>query len=355
MNKLSLFSRFSSKEQTLFAKRLAFLVRAGVPLVTGLQMIKKQMGSKRKTQILEFIIADVESGKDLATSLSRFRTMFGGFTINIVRAGESGGILHQNLNYLAEELKKRHALKKKVVGALVYPLFIMAATLVVAGLLVLFVFPKIIPVFKSLQFELPLSTKILLAVSSFLLAYGLWLILGVIVCMILFGILNRKVLPVRRIVHTIILHIPLLGKMVQTYQLTNFTRTLGLLLKSGIRITSALTIVSDTTENVLYREAFLKISDEVATGRKLSSELTKRSRLFTALVPEMVAIGETSGNLSETLLYLSDMYENELDELTRGLSNAIEPVLMIFMGLIVGFIAISIITPIYGITQSLSR
>ena len=350
-----LYRRFSSKEQTLFAKRLSFLVRAGVPLLSGLRMIKKQVRSKGKMKIFESIIQDVEGGKSLSVSLERFRNIFGGFTVNIVRSGESGGILHQNLNYLAEELQKKHALKKKVIGSLVYPFFIMLATLCVAGLLVLFIFPKIMPIFKSLNYELPSTTKALLWMSNFLLTYGFYVALGIIVFAAAFFILYKKVIQVRRVTNTVILKIPLLGKMVRTYQITNFCRTLGLLLKSGVRIVEGLTIVADTTENVLYRESFLEVGKNISTGRKLSVELEKRQDLFTALIPEMVMIGEASGNLSETLLYLSDMYEHELDDLTKNLSNSIEPVLMIFMGLMVGFIAISVITPIYGITQSLSR
>lgn len=318
-------------------------------------MLQKQTRSKRRHAIYDSVISDVESGKNLSSSLAKFSHIFGDFIINIVRAGEHGGILHQNLNYLAEELQKRHELKQKVVGSLIYPLFIMLATFLVAGLLVLFIFPKIIPIFKSLNFGLPLSTKILLAVSNFFIAHSLYIFLGVIVLAIAFFIMMKKSITVRRIMSRAVLRIPIIGKIIQLYYITNFCRTLGLLLKSGIRIVEGLSIIAQSTGNVSYREASHSLSKNISTGRKLSLGLEDHKHLFSDVTPQMVAIGEISGNMAETLLYLADMHEHELEDLTKNLSNSIEPVLMIIMGLVVGFIAISVITPIYGITQNLSR
>ena len=353
--KVPFYVRLSIKEQAHFAKRLSFLIRAGVPIAESLRIMRRQTKSKSKGRIFEKIIHDVSSGMFLATSLERLEHIFGNFAVNIIRIGESSGILDQNLEYLADELKKRRELQQKVFSALVYPIFITIATVGLTGVLTVYIFPKIRPIFESMKVNLPLSTKILIWTSDFLSKYGLYVILGIIVTAILGAIMVKKVKPVRIAAHRLILKIPITGAIALGYNMTNFCRTLGLLLKGDVKIMEAIAITRNSTVNEVYRKEMLKVIEGVSKGEKMSKHLEKRPDIFPDLMTQMIAIGESTGNLSDTLLYLADMYETEVDDMTKNLSSSIEPVLMIFMGFLVGFMAVSVITPIYEITKSLQR
>jgi type II secretory pathway component PulF len=267
--------------------------------------------------------------------------------------GEQSCILSDNLNYLAEELKKKQQMRRKITGAMFYPVFIVCATLLLTAGLTIFVFPKVLPIFTSVNLNLPISTKILIFVSHFLINYGFYLLLFLIAVAVAFTFAMRTP-KFKMVIERIILKIPLAGSISQNYYLSNFCRTLGLLLKGDSRLDVAINITATTTENLVYRQEFERVGDFVDKGGKISVYLLSRPGLFPDMLSHMVAIGETAGNLSETFLYLADMYEAEVDDLTKNLSGLIEPVLMVFMGLLVGFIAISIITPIYSVTQKLT-
>lgn len=346
------FLRLSSQDKILLAKRLAILVKAGVPILESLEMIKSQATSRAMVYITSCLIKDVENGQFLSTALGKFKNIFGEFTINIIRVGETSGTLYENLNYLAEELKKKNALKKKVVGALVYPIFIIIATLGIAGVLTIYVFPKILPIFKSFKFQLPWTTRLLIFISDNFLNHGGLIFSGIVVLIIGLWLLLR-IKAIRYRFDLIILKVPLLGNIIQGYNMANFSRTLGLLLKSEVAIVEATNITADTTANAAYRKELRAIAENIRKGGKISKYMKVRTKLFPPILLQMVIVGETAGNLSDTLLYLAELYENEVDETSKNLSTVLEPLLMVFMGIIVGFVAVSIITPIYEITQNL--
>ncbi len=346
---------FSIKEQTMFAKRLSFLIKAGVPLLESLHLIRNQTKSSGKAKIFDAVIEDVSQGQYLSTGLGKFRNHFGEFTINLIRIGEMSGILAENLMYLAEELAKKNALQRKVKSALVYPIFISITTLGVTGMLTVFIFPKIMPVFASLNITLPLSTRILLWISVFLQSWGIHLILGIIAAIALFVFARKKIYKLHRATDHLLLMLPIAGEITRSYNVSNFCRTLGLLLHSGVHVTEALYITASVTKNLVYREAYEAIAKEVLKGETISKNIAVGTIVFPDLLSHMVAIGEKSGSLTETLRYLSDLYETEVDEKTKNLSNTIEPVLLVCMGLIVGLIAVSVITPIYDITKNLQH
>jgi type IV pilus assembly protein PilC len=347
------FVSLSIQDKTLFAKRLAVLIKSGVPILTSLRILRKQADSRSARKILDQIILDVEHGQFLSSGMAKFRAVFTDFGINIIKVGEVSGTLHENLNYLADELKKKQALRRKVINALVYPVFIIFATLGITGMLTVYVFPKILPIFKSLKFDLPLSTKILIMISDVFLNYGWFILFGVIVFAIGMWFLMR-VPAFRFLADHFVLKIPILGKLSRSYQMANFCRTLGILLESGVKIVDATKITSKSITNLAYQKQLNLLAENILKGERISTHMDRSPRLFPPILTQMVLVGETSGNLSDSLMYLAEMYENEVDDLTKNLSNVIEPVLMIFMGLIVGFIAVSIITPIYGITQNLN-
>ncbi len=348
------FFRLSTKDKTFFIKRLSFLIKAGIPVLESLHMIREQTRTKSHVKMLDIIIKDVSNGQALSTGLSKFKNAFGDFAINIVSFGETSGILSENLEYLADELKKRHALRKKIVSAFIYPAIVTVATLGITGFLMIYLFPKIIPVFTSIHMELPLSTKIVMALSNFVVHYGLLSIGLLFVLLVATTVTIKKSPLIHFYFDKYLLKTPVVGKMMQDYNLANSTRTLGLLLKSGITLSEALPIANKTTQNLVYKKEFKNLSTMVSRGEKISNYMKKHRNLFPDILSQVISVGERSGNLSDSLVYLSEMYEAEVDDFTKNISGLIEPVLMIFMGIMVGFIAISIITPIYSITQNLS-
>ena len=347
------YVRLSVKEQTFFIKRLSFLIKAGIPVLDSLHMIREQTQSKSYAYILDTVIADVSNGQYLSTSLSRYRSIFGDFSINIIGFGESTGILSENLEYLAEELKKKNALRKKIISAFIYPVVVVMATLGITAFLMLYLLPKIMPVFSSLHVKLPLSTRIVMFVSTFGERHGLALILTAIIFIIAFIVALKKSKTFHFYFDKYILKIPMIGNVIKCYNLANSTRTLGLLLKSGITVSDALPIAEKISRNLVYRKEFRNLARNVDRGEKLSKYLREQNDLFPDVLGQIVSVGERSGNLSDSLIYLSELYEGEVEDFTKNISSLIEPALMIFMGILVGFIAISIITPIYGITQNL--
>ncbi len=346
---------FSTHEQVLFAKRLSFLAKAGVTSIESMTIIRNQTKSREKRRIFDAIISDISAGQFLSTSLHRYGNLFGEFTITIIRVGEHTGRLSENLMYLAQELSKRHALKRKIQNALVYPMFITLATLGVTGLLVVFIFPKIMPIFTSLDITLPLTTRILLAVSDYLKTWGLLTILGCILACCVFFVFRALFLPFRTFTDKLILSLSIVGHIARAYNCANFCRTCGLSIDAGIQIVEALNITAQATKNTVYKNACLAIAGGSVKGEKISASMVEYPALFPDMLVHMVHIGETTGNLSETLSYLSDLYETEVEESTKNLSSTIEPMLLLTMGILVGIIAVSVISPIYEVTRHISN
>jgi type IV pilus assembly protein PilC len=216
-----------------------------------------------------------------------------------------------------------------------------------------YLFPKIMPIFTSLHSKLPLSTKIVIALSTFFQQWGWLVVVLIILAIIAYVVVMKRSVAMRFRRDEALLRMPVIGTMVQSYNCANGCRTIGLLLKSGITLSEALPITADTTRNLAYRARYRELGDAVIRGEALSQHFLTNRAYFPDMIGHLVAVGERSGSLSNTLVYLSELYDTEVDDFTKNLSTLIEPALMVFMGIIIGFIAISIITPIYGITQNL--
>ncbi len=335
----------------MFAKHLAVMIKAGMPLLDSLRLLQKQLKSKMMKRIIEDLIQGVSNGQFLSTVMEKYKNVFGDFTVNIIKVGETSGILYENLNYLAVELKKKEDSRKKVVGALIYPIIVLVMSTAVIGVLTIYVFPKILPVLKGLKTTPPLPTRILIAITNFTSAYGIYAALGVLIFIVIIWFLVTKVKSIKFLFHKIILATPLAGQISQNYSLIIFTRTLGLLLKSGIKIVEAFSITADTMGNLVYKSEIKQMIVLVTKGEEISKHLELRPQLFPLVLSAMITIGERTGNLSESLLYLSELYESELDDLTRNLTVILEPALMVVLGVVVGFIALAVIVPIYQVTQ----
>ena len=344
--------RVPFQERINFARHLSIIIKAGLPVFEGLKIIRRQTTSKKLVKIIDQLIYDVNNGQFLADSLGKYRNIFGDFFISIVRVGETSGTLAGNLTYLAEEMEKSKDLQSKVRSALIYPIIILIATLGITGLLVFFIFPKVIPVFTSLKVDLPPTTRAMIGSFNFVTNYGWYLLAALILVPVGFRLM-MFVTKFKYAMHRTMLYLPVVSPLVVNVNMTSFTRVLGILLKSGIKIVEAVTITSETFNNLAYQQALFEAAAEVQKGSQFSSSLNKQTRLFPPLLSGMIEIGENTGNLEENLAYLSEYYEKEVSTSIGNLTSFLEPALILIMGLIVGFVALSIITPIYSLTEGL--
>ena len=342
----------TSNEKILLIKQLSSLITAGVPLSESLHIIREQNRSRGLTIVLQHVLADVQNGKSLSKSLAKHPRVYGEYVLGVIAIGEATGTLGQNLGHLAEELRKQRDLKRKVISSLLYPVLITIATLMLTIFLVLYLFPKLMPIFLSLRMQLPLSTRLVIGVSQFLQHYGLLLGIATLLFAGVVVALRKRSSWWRRASATLLIKTPFLGKCIRRYNMAQSTRTLGLLLTSGMPISVALTALARLTSNPLYKEVWQNIARAVDRGETISSQCGT-STLFPSMAVHMIAVGERSGDLSKSLTYVSEIAEEELDAYTKMLSTLLEPALMVCMGLLIGLVAISIITPIYGLTQHL--
>ena len=330
------------------------VVKAGLPIFEGLTIIRQQAVSKTLQRIVDQTLEDVNNGKFLADSLERYTDIFGEFFVNIVRVGEASGTLSQNLLYLADELKKSKELRAKVRGAMVYPMIILFATLGLTSFLAFFILPKLIPVLYSLKVTLPPTTRFLLAAVDYARNYGLITLVAIAAGAVGFHFAMKKIKPFRYVMHRLIFFIPVISNLVVDVNMVTFSRVLGMLLKSGVKIVEAVTITLRTLPNLVYQDLLTKADEEVKKGGQLATILGKHPSFFPVLLSGMIRVGENTGNLEENLFYVSEYYDEEVSNSLRNLTSFLEPIMLLIMGGMVGFVAISIITPIYSLSQGVN-
>jgi len=343
----------SLTQKALFAKHLSVMIKSGVAIVEALQIIEDSAEGKLK-RVMAGVMKSVQSGHSLSDSFARYPKVFSGLFISAVSAGEKSGTLEENLNNIATQLEKEKELVGKVKGAMLYPVVILVASFLLGVAMTFLVLPKITPLFEGLQIDLPFTTRALIWFSRLVQSHGVTLFVGLVTLAVGFvWLIKRKF--TRPVTHWMLLKTPVIKKISRNANLARFCRTLGMLLKSGLVVDEALLITKDSMGNYYYQQALESVSNRIGKGTKLSDNLRQFDRLFPLMVSRMVLVGEESGKLEETLTYLADFYEVEVENATKSLSTELEPALLIVVGLVVGFLALSIITPIYDITGSIRR
>ncbi len=346
-------SRTSLSQIALFAQHLAVMLKAGLTITEALDIIQDSAQGKFK-KIIQGILKSVESGHSFSQSLAFYPKIFSGLFINTAYAGESSGTLVENLENTAEQLKKERELISKIKGAMLYPIIVLIAAFILGLCMAFLVLPKITPLFEGLKIDLPITTRALIWFSYFIQNYGFLVFLGLVVFLtFLFWLLKQKF--IKPITHWLLFKVPVVRKIIRNSNLARICRILGTLLKSGLNIDEAMEITKDTVSNFYYRRALENTCQRISKGTKLAENFMQFEELFPVMTTRMIRVGEASGKLDESLIYLSEYYEAEVDNDTKSLSTAIEPMLLIIIGLVVGFLALSIITPIYNITGGVKR
>ncbi len=342
------FGRVTSQDKVNFTRQLSTMINAGLTITKALRILENQTNPALARLIAE-VSRDVEGGKSLVGALEKYPRVFDQIYLALIRAGEAAGVLDKVLLRLADNLEKQTEFRRKVKGAMVYPVIVLGGMFAVMTIMIVFVIPKLTSIYEEFQTELPTMTKLLIGVSKF--ASSFWyLALAIIAGLFFLGRLLFKNPQFRKQFDEFTFHLPIVGKLRKALVLTEFTRTLGLLVGSGILIVEALDITCRSLGSPKYEERMKQASKEVEKGIPLATALD-RTEIFPPILPQMISVGEETGKLDEVLVKVSTYFEREADAAVKGLTTAIEPIIMIVLGVGVGFLMISIITPIYNLTS----
>jgi len=340
------------REQIHFTERLSFLLNNDVSILHSLELIRNQTKNKNRRGVYEKIRHDVSEGLTLAQSL---KGIFNDFALNIILTGERSGFLSDNISYLTLQLKKKKEMLKNLKQAFIYPLFIAFATIGITIFLILYIFPKILPIVRSLNIELPITTRAIIFTSEIVSHYGVLILFMFLALLISFFVLLKKNNKFRFFVEFFSFKIPIIGSIYQDFLLTNFCRNLSLLLKSGLSIDIALQAIETATSNLPLRLHIFRLHKFISAGGRMSQYLSQNPEIFPENFTDLLAVAEETGNILVILTNLADFHENQFVEKVKNLSQTIEPILLITAGIIVGFVAVSIVSPVYEVTHSLQK
>lgn len=335
-------------EKVVFTRQLATMIGAGLPVTQALDILRKQAGDERMSEIIEETLHNVESGGTLSSSFARYPELFNRVYVNLIKAGEASGSLDKILLRLADNEEKSAEFNSKVRGALVYPGIVMVVMVVVFIVMMTFVVPKLTTMYKDLGTELPLPTQILIGISDIFTQKWWLLIILSISGFFLYRYIASTDSGIRKMAE-LSFKVPILGNLKKETELTEFTRTLSLLVSAGLPILDSLSIVSEAVENILFRESIEAASKQVERGVNLSVPL-RADKNFPPILSQMISVGEETGKLDEVLSKVSQFFENEAEATVKNLTVALEPIIMIVLGVVVGALVISIILPIYKLT-----
>lgn len=339
-------------ERIFFTQYLHVMIRAGFSIARALDTLSRQTNNKRFKKVINEIRADVESGAPFSKSLAKYPSVFSELYVNMVAAGESSGKLDEVLSRLADKLKKDHGLISKVKGALTYPIIIVTIMIGVSILMVIVVIPRLTEIFTENNAQLPMATRILVAISNFFIHNGLIALLAVIVLIVLF-LRAVKTARGKKLLDAALLKTPVLNTIIKKVSLARFSRSLSSMLETSIPIIDTFLIISRTMGNTFYRTALEETSNRLKVGNTIAKNLEQYPRLFPPLTTQMISIGEESGSLDSISGELATFYEEEVDQTMSNLSTVIEPVLMLLLGVGVALMAVAIILPIYSLSQQI--
>jgi type IV pilus assembly protein PilC len=338
------------KDIAIFTRQLATMMKAGVPLLQSFDIVGRGNPNGSVTKLLNDIRSDVETGTSLSAAFRKYPLHFNALYCNLVEAGEAAGILESLLERLAIYMEKTEAIKSKIKSALMYPISVVIVAFVVVAVIMIFVIPSFKSVFSSFGADLPAPTLMVIAISEFFVSYW-WVIFGGIGGGIYFFMQAwRRSLKVQRVMDRIVLKLPVFGTLIEKSCIARWTRTLSTMYAAGVPLVEALDSVGGASGNTLYADATEKIQQEVSAGTSLTAAMSN-ANLFPTMVLQMCAIGEESGSVDHMLGKAADFYEAEVDEMVAGLSSLMEPIIIVFLGTLIGGIVVSMYLPIFKLGQ----
>jgi type IV pilus assembly protein PilC len=349
---ISLFEKkVKTKEIVIFTRQFSTMINAGLPLVQCLDILSSQQPNPNFKKVTSQIKVDVEGGSTFADALSKHPKIFDSLYVNLVAAGEVGGVLDTVLNRLAVYMEKNESLKNKVKGAMTYPIIVLCVAFGVVAILMIFVIPTFSDMFKQFGSALPGPTQLIVNLSSFFRKFW-WAMIGFIVALIFGFKWIRTQEKGRFYTDKMMLRLPVFGPLIRKVAVAKFTRTLGTMISSGVPIMDGLEITSKTAGNMIIENAIRAVRTAIGEGRTMSEPL-EQTGLFPGMVVQMIAVGEATGAMDQMLGKIADFYDEEVDTAVEALTSALEPMLMVFLGGIIGFVVVAMYLPIFKMASAI--
>ena len=343
--------KVSNKDLVVFTRQFSTMIDAGLPLVQGLTILAEQAENPTFKAILKEITKDVEGGSTRAEAMKKHPKVFDSLFVNLVAAGEVGGILDTILRRLAQFIEKAERLKGQIKGAMTYPIVVMAIAIIVIAVILVFVIPVFEDMFKSFGSALPTPTQIVVNMSRFLKGNIHWVIIGL--GALIYGFKRyRNTASGRKQTDTLFLKLPIFGNLLKKTAVARFTRTLGTMISSGVPILDALEIVAKTAGNVVIEEIIYEVRGSIAEGQTIAEPLSEND-IFPGMVIQMIAVGEATGALDSMLEKIADFYDEEVDAAVAALTSMLEPLLLLFLGGAIGGLVIAMYLPIFGMAAAM--
>lgn len=347
----ALFEGVKTRDKITFAKNLAKMTEAGLPITRALSILERQAKGQFK-KVLVGLEDSLNKGDTLSDAMNVYPKVFSTLFISMVKAGEESGNLAQSLQNVGMQMEKSYLLTKKIRGAMMYPAVIFSLMIVIGVLMMVYMVPTLTATFVGLGIKLPLSTRIIIWISNFLKSYFIYVILGTI-AFIFLSVMGYRTKRGQRISDYMFLHTPVIKEIVKQINSARTARTLSSLISSGVDIVLAIGITKEVIQNSYYKTVLEKIQEVIQKGEPISGVFTANPKLYPLFVGEMVSVGEETGKIGEMLLGVATYYEEEVDQKTKDMSSIIEPILMIFIGAAVGFFALSMLGPTYSLADAL--
>ncbi len=339
-------------DRILFARNLGTMITAGLPMARALSVMERQAKNKKLKSVIANLSADISKGSELSEAMVKHPSAFSTLFVSMVKSGEQSGTLTIALKTVADQLEKAYLLTKKVRGALIYPGIVLSIMLVIGVLMLVYLVPTLTATFRELKLTLPLSTRIVIFLSDFL-KNNILISLGSLIALACGVYLFARTASGKRTLDTIVLHIPLVSPIVKNVNAARTARTLSSLLSSGVDVLVAIRITKDVIQNSYYKTVLAEAESSVEKGEPMSGIFLAHEKLYPVFVGEMTSIGEETGKLSEMFTNVAQFYEDEVDQKTKDMSTIIEPFLMVFIGIAVGFFAISMLGPMYSLVDAI--
>lgn len=350
-NFITYLNRVKTHDKIVFAKNLSKMIEAGLPATRALTIMEKQAKGQFKI-ILHGISESLSKGGTFSDSMKNYPKVFSNLFVSMVRAGEESGNIALALKNIGEQMEKTYQLNKKIRGAMMYPAVIICLMVVIGALMMIYMVPTLTATFVGLGVKLPLSTRIIIAISDFLINYFLVAFAGLVILVgLLVAFLKTK--DGKRLLDTFFIKAPIIGEMVRQIYSARTARTLSSLLSSGVDIVVAIGVTKDVLQNSYYKNVMGEVQTTIEKGEPVSAVFARYERLYPLFVSEMVAVGEETGKIGEMLSGVASYYEEEVDQKTKNVSSIIEPVIMIFIGVAVGGFAISMLAPTYSLVDAI--
>lgn len=344
------FGRVSPKDILFFTRQFATLFTSGVPVVQAFDALTEQIKNKTFKKVLIQMRNDIEKGSSLADAMKRHPRIFSSLFVNMVRAGEEGGMLDKVLQRMAEYFEKMIKLKRKIVGAMIYPSLVIAVAVAVVAIIMIFVIPTFAKLFSEMGLDLPLPTRITIAMSNFMAKSGIFIFFGIAGFFIFLKFLRRSEKG-KKLTDRVFLKIPLLGAILLKSSLSRFSRTLGTLLGSGVPILSSMEISARASGNKIIEDVVIEMKEDITAGKSLTEVLKSKPEIFPPIFIQMVSVGESTGATDEMLNKVADFYDEEVDNAVANLMSMLEPALIVFLGITIGFIVVSLYLPIFKLGE----